>query len=73
MMRVQLWRKYLTNTKVSFVENDAECAKKHKAEIEAVAKGKVYVGEPSRLTLPDTACLTNPLLKTLESALPEIC
>ena len=46
MMCMQLWRKYLTNTKVSFVENDAECAKKHKAEIEAVAKGKVYVGEP---------------------------
>ena len=47
-MCVQLWRKYLTNTKVSFVENDAECAKKHKAEIEAVAKGTVYVGEPPR-------------------------
>ena len=42
---MQLWRKYLTNTKVSFVENDAECARKHKADIEAVAKGKVYVGE----------------------------
>ena len=42
---VQLWRKYLTNTKVSFVENDAECARKHKAEIEAVAKGKIYIGE----------------------------
>ncbi|CAL5223917.1 g6515 [Coccomyxa viridis] len=40
-----LWRKYLTNTKISFVENDADCAKKHKAEIEAVAKGKVYVGD----------------------------
>ena len=49
-MCVQLWRKYLTNTKISFVENDADCAKKHKAEIEAVAKGKVYVGEPPRLT-----------------------
>ncbi len=42
---VQLWRKYLTNTKVSFVENDAECARKHKTDIEAVAKGKVYIGE----------------------------
>ena len=42
---VQLWRKYLTNTKVSFVENDADCARKHKRGIEAVAKGKVYVGE----------------------------
>ena len=50
-MCVQLWRKYLTNTKISFVENDADCAKKHKAEIEAVAKGKVYVGEPPRLIL----------------------
>ena len=42
---MQLWRKYLTNTKVSFVENNAECARRHKAEIEAVAKGRVYVGE----------------------------
>ena len=41
---MQLWRKYLTNTKVSFVENNAECARRHKAEIEAVAKGRVYVG-----------------------------
>lgn len=42
---LQLWRKYLTNTKVSYVENNAECAAKHKAEIESVAKGKIYVGE----------------------------
>lgn len=41
---MQLWRKYLTNTKVSYVENDADCAAKHKAEIESVAKGKIYVG-----------------------------
>ena len=52
MICMQLWRKYLTNTKVSFVENNAECAKKHKAEIEAVAKGKVYVGEPPQQHLP---------------------
>lgn len=44
---VQLWRKYLTNTKVSFVENNADCARRHKAEIEAVAKGRVYVGRSS--------------------------
>lgn len=42
---LQLWRKYLTNTKVSYVENDADCATKHRAEIESVAKGKVYVGK----------------------------
>ncbi len=35
----------MTNTKVSYLENDAECASKHRAEIESVAKGKVYVGE----------------------------
>lgn len=41
---LQLWRRYLTNTKVSFLENDADCAKKHKGEIEAVAKGRLFVG-----------------------------
>ncbi|CAL8463645.1 g3179 [Coccomyxa elongata] len=45
MHSLSLWRKYLTNTKVSYVENDAECASKHRAEIESVAKGKVYVGD----------------------------
>ncbi len=35
----------MTNTKVSYVENDAECANKHRAEIESVAKGKLYVGK----------------------------
>ena len=42
---LQLWRRYLTNTKISFVENDAKCVQKHKTEIEKVAQGKVYVGE----------------------------
>ena len=42
---MQLWRRFLTNTKISFVENDAKCAQKHKTEIEKVAQGKVYVGE----------------------------
>lgn len=54
---LQLWRKYLTNTKVSFVENDAACARRHKAEIEAVAKGKVYVG---KLFMPAPLALQQP-------------
>ncbi|EIE27695.1 hypothetical protein COCSUDRAFT_64337 [Coccomyxa subellipsoidea C-169] len=41
----ELWRRYLTNTKVSYVENNADCAAKHRAEIESVAKGKIYVGD----------------------------
>lgn len=41
---LQLWRRYLTNTRVSFVENDAKCAQKHKKEIEKVARGKLYIG-----------------------------
>ena len=40
----QLWKKYLPNTKVSFVEYDAACATKHKAEIEATAGGTLYIG-----------------------------
>ena len=40
----QLWRRFLTNTRVSFVENDAKCAQKYKSEIEKVARGKLYVG-----------------------------
>ena len=41
---VQLWRRFLTNTRVSFVENDAKCAQKYKSEIEKVARGKLYIG-----------------------------
>jgi hypothetical protein len=35
---------------VSFLENDVDCAQKHRGEIEAVAKGKLYAGE--NLELP---------------------
>jgi hypothetical protein len=41
---LQLWRRYLTGTKVSFLEKDVDCARKHKRDIEAVAKGRVFVG-----------------------------
>ena len=42
---VQLWKRYLPNTKVSFLEYDAACATKHKANIEAQSKGTLYIGE----------------------------
>ena len=41
---MQLWKKYMANTKVSYLEYDAACATKHKTEIEAASGGKLYIG-----------------------------
>ena len=40
-----MWKKYLPNAKVSYLEYDAPCATKHKADIEAQAGGTLYIGE----------------------------
>ena len=45
LLRLQLWKKYLPNTKVSFLEYDAACANKHKVNIEAQSKGTLFIGE----------------------------
>ena len=71
---VQLWRKYLTNTKVSFVENDVECAKRHKADIEAVAKGKVYVGKAHVCNTAESLAFTSQLTGVcISQEVPETC
>lgn len=64
---MQLWRRYLTNTKISFVENDAKCVQKHKTEIEKVAQGKVYVGEPTEQQCFCPSCAS---MDQFESTLP---
>lgn len=40
-----MWKKYIPNAKVSYLEYDAPCATKHKAEIEAEAGGTLYIGK----------------------------
>lgn len=40
----QMWKKYLPNAKVSYLEYDAACATKHKTDIEAQAGGTLYIG-----------------------------
>ena len=52
--RAQLWKRYMPNTKVSFLEYDAACANKHKVNIEAQSKGTLYIGE---LPLQRRPCL----------------
>ena len=41
---LQLWKQYLPKTKISFLEYDAACAMKHKANIEAKSKGTLFIG-----------------------------
>lgn len=43
-MFVQMWKKYIPNAKVSYLEYDAACATKHKTDIEAQAGGTLYIG-----------------------------
>lgn len=40
-----MWKKYLPNAKVSYLEYDAPCATKHKTDIEAQAGGTLYIGK----------------------------
>ena len=40
-----MWKKYIPNAKVSYLEYDAPCATKHKTEIEATAGGTLYIGQ----------------------------
>ena len=42
---LQMWKKYIPNAKVSYLEYDAPCATKHKTEIEATAGGTLYIGQ----------------------------
>ena len=42
---LQMWKKYIPNAKVSYLEYDAACATKHKTDIEAQAGGTLYIGE----------------------------
>ena len=44
---LQMWKKYIPNAKVSYLEYDAACATKHKTDIEAAAGGTLYIGTPS--------------------------
>lgn len=39
-----MWKKYIPNAKVSYLEYDAACATKHKTDIEAQAGGTLYIG-----------------------------
>lgn len=48
---LQLWKKYMSNTKVSYLEYDAACATKHKTDIEAASGGKLYIGDQADATL----------------------
>ena len=47
---MQMWKKYIPNAKVSYLEYDAPCATKHKTEIEATAGGTLYIGTPPSLS-----------------------
>ena len=42
-----MWKKYIPNAKVSYLEYDAACATKHKTDIEAQAGGTLYIGNTS--------------------------
>ena len=42
---MQMWKKYIPNAKVSYLEYDAACATKHKTDIEAAAGGTLYIGK----------------------------
>lgn len=54
-----MWKKYLPNAKVSYLEYDAPCATKHKTDIEAQAGGTLYIGESSfDENYPSTAATT---------------
>lgn len=53
---LQLWKKYVPNFKVSYLEYDAPCANKHKTDIEAASGGKLYIGESLGLVLSHHAC-----------------
>lgn len=49
---VQLWREYLVNSEMSFVEYDKTCAEQWQKDVEKKARGKLYIGDQS-----DTAFL----------------
>jgi cephalosporin hydroxylase len=48
-----MWKKYIPNAKVSYLEYDAPCATKHKTEIEAAAGGTLYIGDQADQKLLD--------------------
>ena len=43
----QLRQRYPTTARISFIEADASCAKRHEANITAASLGKPYVGAPA--------------------------
>lgn len=49
---VQMWKQYIPNAKVSYLEYDAPCATKHKTDIEAQAGGTLYIGKQCTLSEP---------------------
>lgn len=44
LLCLQMWKQYIPNAKVSYLEYDAACATKHKTDIEAQAGGTLYIG-----------------------------
>ncbi len=53
---LSLWTHYFTNknSSVSFVEFDGVCANKHRATIEEMGRGKLYVGDQAEDTFLDS-------------------